>query len=157
MPYDISRNHPDAVASGSQIAALGFNNLPEGTQAWIGRRFAAEAKAYSNCIAAALQKFMDSNYTPGYKLLAQQQCKVVQNRLGQAQAKIKGQMTETDCLWVLEQLKSTAQFLQCSNHGVFLWSPVTIPDFAERLNPAWEEWQRKYGSTKTVQDQRRSM
>lgn len=156
VPEDISLNHPDAVHSPSQMASLGFNNLPEGSRNWIVRRFSAEAKAYSNCIAAALQKYLESAYPWRSKVLAQQQCAAYQTRLNQAQAKLKGHMSDTDALWILDQLKTTGEFLESCNFGVFIWCPITVPDFREKLNPEWEEWQRMYGNTKAIHAQRRS-
>lgn len=142
---DISLNHPDAVASRAQILTRGFNNLPDGARAWVVRRFSAEAKAYADAVAAGWQKFQDLGYQGRLLLAGKQQFDVMYARLGQAQAKLQGPMTDAECVWVLEQLKTAPEFLLAFNRRALRPTPVTVPDFTESPNPAWLEWWRRYG------------
>ena len=145
---DISLTHPDAVASKSEIATRGFNKFPPGSRAWLVRRLSAEARAYSDAIEVGWQKFQDLGYRGQLLLAGKNQFELFHARLLQAREKIQGSMSDAECLWVVEQLNTSVLFLNDLNKKALRVTPVTVPDFDERINPEWIAWQRKYADPK---------
>lgn len=142
---DISLNHRDAVTTNTELVTRGFERLPEGSRAWVVRRFDAEARAFAAAVDAGSRTFADLGYRGDALLLGKKQFTLVATRLREARGRLRPQMTDGECSRVLEQLKLAAQFLEAANRGSLRLSPVTVPDFTEKVNPAWLDWQRRYG------------
>lgn len=142
---DISMNHKDALTSNTELVTRGFGGLPEGAKSWVVRRLRAEAKAYLEAVDAGLVKFEGLGYRGQVLAAGRKEFKRASGQLVQAQGKLKVDMSDADCRWALEALKSGAQSIHTANRGVLRFSPVTLPDFTERLNPGWVRWQQEYG------------
>jgi hypothetical protein len=143
VPYEISWNHPDAV-SDENIAAWGWAKLSEGQRTWVIRRARAKAIAYRTALLAAHGKFIARIWPVAIAASGQKRFLALDRDLIAAVAALDGRR-DASYEAVDAAINAVRVFLEDANKTWLKRDRVRLPNFEERTNPAWQEWDRRGG------------